>query len=152
MANPKYTQAEKEAVIAAALQSIATGQSLNAFCKANKYPYKTVYDWLVDDSTNSAYVRAKSDGTHYLANEAIDILDAVDQEIRDKQLEGPIANAYISAAKARADIRLRLIGKWNRKDYGEKQEVDHTSSDGSMSEKPTIIKLVAGKADDNSDD
>lgn len=31
-------------------------------------------------------------------------------------------------------------------------KVDHTSSDGSMSEKPTIIKLVAGKADDNSDD
>lgn len=149
MPNPKYTEAEKKQVIDAALQSIATGQSLNQFCKVNKYPYMTVSDWLRSDAVNSAREDAVRMGTHYLAGEAIDIVDAVDVEIRDKQLEGPLANAYISAAKARADIRLRVIGKWNRKDYGDKVVQEHTGANGAPLQMPSVT--VVGLAPESKD-
>ena len=121
----KYTDAEKAKVVEGALQSIATGQSLNAFCKASKYPYMTVSDWIRDDAVNSAREAALQTGSHYLAGECLDIIDEVDREVRDKQLDAALANALINAAKARIDTRLRLIGKWNRKDYGEKIEQEH---------------------------
>lgn len=154
----KYTEAEKAKVIEAALQSIATGQSLNAFCKANNYPYMTVSHWLsADDVVSSARENAVRLGTHYLAGECLDIADELSDAKRmplDPALDGngDNLNAKVQVAKLRIDTRMRLIGKWNRKDYGDKQEHEHTSPDGSMAHKPTIINLVAGKADDDSDD
>lgn len=140
MPSHKYTEAEKKQVIDAALQSIATGQSLNAFCKANKYPYKTVYDWLTDDATNPTYARAKDVGTHYLANECLDIADELASMVRDHTPDegGPSLNEKTQVAKLRIETRIRLIGKWNRKDYGEKVVQEHSGPNGSPLQMPAV--------------
>lgn len=124
-----YTEAEKYAVSHAALQSISTGQSLRAFCITNKYPYQTVRDWLTEDedAVNSAYARAKTMGTHYLAEECLDIADDLSKEAPPKIVEGNQPCDRVQIAKLRIDTRMRLIGKWNRKDYGDK--VAHTGGD-----------------------
>lgn len=139
-AKPKYTPAEKTAYIDGALQSIATGQSLNAFCKANNVAYMTMSDWLNEnEAVKSAREAAIKTGTHYLAAECLDIADELAQEKRlpldpalsDGEKDGLAAKVQL--ARLRIDTRIRLIGKWNRKEYGEKQEIDanvkHTIDD-----------------------
>jgi len=124
-----YTDTEKQQVIEAALQSIATGQSLNAFCKANNYPYMTVSNWIRDPLVNSLREGAVITGSHYLAGEAMDIID--DAAGRAEKIgDGPLGSVIMNAAKARADIRMRLIGQWNRRDYGDKQRVEVGGIDG----------------------
>ena len=67
------------------------------------------------------------------------------------------ANARVAASlfkKATGDgsssVAAAIFWLKARADWREKQEVDHKSSDGSMTPKPTTIRIVA--ADDGSDD
>lgn len=58
-----------------------------------------------------------------------------------------------SALQAIAADPLRLIKDAMDREFGTAvQKVDNTSSDGSMSPKPTVIEFVAPKASDESDD
>lgn len=159
MPGTRYPEAEKAKVIEAALQSISTGQSLRAFCIVNKLPYVTVWGWLNPEGLvdHSAYARARDIGTHYMADECLEIADelAVKRLPLDAALEGDNGDtlqAKVAAAKLRIDTRLRLAGKWNRKDYGEKQDIDLSSKDGSMTPKPSVIEFISPVGDDKSDD
>ena len=145
----KYTQAEIDSVTEAALQSIATGQSLNSFCIANKHPYKTVSDWLTkDDAANSARARAVELGTHYLAGECLDIADnAARSDGIDGVSDEDALSAKVALAKLKIDTRMRLIGKWNRKDYGESSAVDVTTKGESLNDGAVEFarsKLIGG--------
>ncbi len=106
-----YTDAEKTALIEGAIVSLSAGQSLRSYCLSNNVAYATMWEMLNPvGGDNSAYTRAKAAGTHYLADETIDISDLATPE--DAQV-----------ARLRIDTRLRLIGKWNRKDYGDKTAI-----------------------------
>ena len=90
-----------------------------------------------------------------------DILGIDDKTLRKhyrEELDQSLAkaNATIGGAlfnKAKGGDTTAMIfwmktqGRWK-----ERQEVDHTSSDGSMSPKPTVIEFIAPKAADESDD
>ena len=49
----------------------------------------------------------------------------------------------MAKARLRIDTRKWQIARMNATKYGDKMEVDNKSSDGSMSSKPTVIRLVA---------
>jgi hypothetical protein len=90
------------------LERLASGEPLRKICRDEHMPhYTTVLKWQQrhqDFADLSA--RAKQDGTHALADECIEIAD-------DKTLDPP-------DKRVRIDTRIRLIGKWNSKAYGEK--------------------------------
>ncbi len=126
------------------MQSLATGQSLRRFCIANRLPYASVWELLNPvGGDNSAYARAREVGTHYLADECLDIADnlmedahaalldvlktareyaGVDPALLDAMgVQPPQISDLVSVAKVRIDTRKRLIGKWNPKVYGDRQ-------------------------------
>ena len=62
-----------------------------------------------------------------------DIADGVNEEA-----------AAVAKARLRIDTRKWALSRMNPKKYGEKvsQEIDHKSSDGTMTPKPTVIQLL----------
>lgn len=64
--------------------------------------------------------RAKMEGAHFLADDSICIAD---EELPD---DPELARVEVQHRKLKIDTRLRLIGKWNSKAYGDKIETEHT--------------------------
>lgn len=96
---------------------LAKGDPLARICADDDMPaYSTVRKWEAENPEFSALsARAKVDGTHYMADECIEIADG----------KGDPADKRI-----RIDTRLRLIGKWNRQVYGDASTLKHTGPDG----------------------
>lgn len=86
---------------------LSMGEPLAKICADDEMPaYSTVRKWEAENPEFSALsTRAKVDGTHYMADECLEIADG----------RGDPADKRI-----RIDTRLRLIGKWNRHVYGDK--------------------------------
>ena len=104
-------------VVEELLNRLAHGEPMARICDDDHMPsFKTVWTWEEDDEDfRKLSARARRHGTHFLADECLAIAD---EDAED--------SAAIQRNKLRVDTRLRLIGKWNRKDYGEKQEVEHS--------------------------
>ena len=96
---------------------LAMGDPLAKICADDDMPaYSTVRKWEAENPEFSALsARAKVDGTHYMADQCIEIADG---------------NGDPADKRIRIDTRLRLIGKWNRKVYGDSQTLKHTGADG----------------------
>ena len=96
---------------------LAMGDPLAKICADDDMPaYSTVRKWEVENPAFSALsARAKVDGTHYMADECIEIADG---------------NGDPADKRIRIDTRLRLIGKWNRKVYGDATTLKHTGPNG----------------------
>jgi len=131
MARPTLKTPE---IIDEILDRLSSGEPMARICADEHMPsFRSVWRWEdEDDAFRQLSARAREHGTHFMADDCIRIAD-------DDRLDP-------SDKRVRIDTRIRLIGKWNAKRYGDK--VDHTSSDGSMSP-PTTIRIVA--ADDPSD-
>ena len=87
---------------------LSQGEPLAKICRDDDMPdYSTVRRW---EDANEAFralsLRAKADGTHFMADDSIRIAD--DLTIDPQR------------AKLMVDTRLRLIGKWNARSYGDK--------------------------------
>lgn len=121
-----FTPGERAEIVEGALEAIANGSSLRTFILSRGLKYNTVWEWLTDDKTETprAYARAKLAGTHALAEECLEIADdgAGDIIVNEDGTERTNTEV-VQRAKLRIDTRLRLIGKWNRKDYGEKTTI-----------------------------
>jgi len=117
MARPPmfFDDKEKAAIVADALEALSNGVTLRAFVIERSLNYSTVWSWLnPDGGDNSPYARARNIGTHALVDECIEIADDANPETA-------------SVAKVKIDTRLRIVGKWNQGDYGDKSQVDLTT-------------------------
>lgn len=96
-------------------ERLACGEPLAKICQDAKMPaYSTVRKWEVENEDFSALsARAKRDGTHYLADDCVVIADEPLPELGGK--------TEVSHRKLKIDTRMRLIGKWNSRDYGDRQ-------------------------------
>lgn len=128
-----------EDIAAYICSEIASGRSLRSICDDDGMPNKaTVFRWLSKHEIfRDQYARAQEDRTAAMAEDILEIAD--DEGIADVQ-----------RAKLRVDARKWLMSKMAPKKYGDRQEIDHRSSDGSMT--PMRIELVPLTADDNSTD
>lgn len=92
-------------------ERLANGEPLARICRDDDMPaYSTVRKWEDENAAFSALsARAKRDGTHFLADDSLRIAD-------DDQID-------TQRAKLMIDTRLRLIGKWNAKAYGDKTAI-----------------------------
>lgn len=124
----KYTPALADEIVT----DIAQGVTLSEICRRDHMPDRsTVYDWMRNDEVLSQRIaRARDQGFDAIADSCVSIADEVKPDA-----------AEVAKARLRVETRLKLLAKWDPKRYGER--VDHTSSDGSMSPKPTVIEFVA---------
>lgn len=95
---------------------LGRGEPLARICDDDDMPsYNTVWRWENEDAEfRELSARAKRDGTHFLADDSLRIADDVTIDT--------------NRAKLMIDTRLRLIGKWNAKAYGDKIDVEHSGS------------------------
>jgi hypothetical protein len=87
---------------------LANGETLKRICADDDMPgFVTVWRWENDNEEfRKLSARAREIGTHNLADECIGIADDPTIDPQDKRI--------------RIDTRIRLIGKWNAKRYGDK--------------------------------
>lgn len=104
-------------------EKIANGRSLRSICAEDGMPpMKTIYRWLeANEEFRHQYARAREKQADYFAEEIIEIADSAEAE-----------SAAVSKAKLQIDARKWAASKIAPKKYGDKQEIDVKSSDGSM--------------------
>jgi hypothetical protein len=107
------------------VEQLSEGIPLREICRQEGMPaWRTIYDWMYQDDVagaasvglSAAIARAREIGQ-----------DAIAEEIyREMMLEpereerGRIDPGYVQLIKARADIKLKLLAKWNPKKYGDR--------------------------------
>lgn len=105
-----------DAIASQICDMLAEGTPLTKICKREDMPhYSTVLRWQRDNADFcDVSTRAKAEGAHALADQALEIADNSELDPQDRRI--------------RIDTRLRLIGKWNSGAYGEKVAHDHSGS------------------------
>lgn len=110
---------------------IAGGESLRSICLSEEFPDKsTVLLWVVDGEHpefSDQYRRAREAAGYAHADRIIDTVDKVGLGELDPQ-----------SAKAMLDGLKWSAERMSPKAHGPKQEVDHRSTDGSMTPKPAF--------------
>lgn len=88
-------------------EQLAMGRPITHICREKGFPhYITVIKWQSQfPEFAELSARAMEAGTHVIAADALEIADREDLEPADKRV--------------RIDTRLRLIGKWNKRIYGD---------------------------------
>ena len=126
-----------QAVIDEILSRMSAGEPLANICRDEHMPHMSTWRmWCRDDEIlDIAHGRARDDGFDVIAADALNIVDQEPERIVSFDDEGRpsgerLDSAAVQWAKNRAEMRLKLLAKWDYKRYGDK--IDHTSSDGSM--------------------
>ena len=119
---------------------IAGGESLRSICADESMPaMSTVLLWVVNDREGfSEHYHASREAAGYAhADEAL----ALRFELREGTIDPQSAKVILDALKWGAE-------RMAPKKHSARQEVNHTSDDGTMTPKPTRIELVAPGTDD----
>ena len=114
------------------LEEIASGRSVISLCREEDWTPNadTWYRWMYKiDGLSDRYTRAKAISSEYHADQILAIADEAD-------------NQTFQVARLQIDARKWVASKLVPNKYGEKSQIDHTSSDDSM-KAPTVIKLVS---------
>lgn len=119
---PEYNEEIAEEIC----ERLSIGQTLSSICNLEGMPnYSTVWRW---ESSNENFrnksAHARKIGTHALADDCIRIAD------------DPMLDA--AEKRVRIDTRLRLLGKWNARQYGDKIEIENTGA------KPLNVTFTIG--------
>jgi hypothetical protein len=129
-------------------EMLSEGISLRAICRHEGFPaWRTVYDWMVKDQTlATAIARARELGQDAIAEDIYNLIGADPRTIKDDQGRVRIDPGYVSWIKVQADIKLKLLAKWNPKRYGDKVEL---SGDHERSVTVDLYHTVFGKLLEN---
>lgn len=113
-------------VVQRIIEGLTAGTPLTVLCKADDMPgVRTVYDWMdADEQLSADIARARDMGWDAIAVEAMQIMDApperVVTEVGDERTESRIDSAAVQWAFRRAELRLKLLAKWDPKRYGDR--------------------------------
>lgn len=109
---------------------LASGEPMARICRDDDMPgYTTVMRWEQDNEEfRQLSTRAKQNGTHFLADDALRIAD-------DETID-------TNRAKLMIDTRLRLIGKWNAKAYGDKVALTGGGEGDDPIKSEMVVKFV----------
>lgn len=105
------------------LELIKQGQSLTSICKPDDMPaISTFRTWVADDvdGLSARSARAYEVGYDAIADQCVEIAD---EEPEIHPLTGAKDSASVQHKRLRIDTRLRLLGKWAPKKYGDKLEL-----------------------------
>lgn len=121
-------------------ERVARGDAIRNICGVERDDWLPSWETfrkriMADDEFAARYARAKDAKADAIFDEVLTIADQSTPET-------------VAVDRLRIDARKWMAGKLRPKVYGDKQEIDHTSSDGSMTPAPTMIRLVAAGDDD----
>lgn len=124
------------------LELIRQGQSLASICKPDNMPAASTFRlWVADDvdDLSARSARAYSIGYDAIADQCVEIAD---QAPDIHPITGAKDSASVQDKRLRIDTRLRLLGKWAPKKYGDKIDLNHSGNVG-------IESIIAGAGDSN---
>ena len=103
-------------------ERLSNGEPLRQICRAEHMPAWTrIYDWMGrDEALSGAIARARDIGADAIAEEALEILDTPPEYVLTKNGEA-VDSGYVTWQRNRAELRLKLLAKWNPKKYGDRQ-------------------------------
>lgn len=110
------------------LNGIAKGDSLSKVCKDLDLIYNTVYSWMrtYKDTFFKGSPCAYEAGYDKIADDCFEIADESHNDITvDDKGRETVDHEVIQRSKLRIDTRLRLLGKWAPKRYGDRTQIDH---------------------------
>lgn len=125
----KYTPDLADEIV----RDLSEGVTLSDICRRDHMPNRsTVYAWMrEDDAFSQRFARAREIGFDRIAEQALEI---VDDDSRDWE---PITNEagqvvgikvdgeHVQRSKLRAEMRLKLLAKWDPKRYGDRVDLNH---------------------------
>lgn len=113
----KYSQE----IAAEIIERLSEGEPLRQICRDSHMPeWRTVYGWMHrDEKLSAAIAHAREMGQDAIAE---DILREISEDPERILSEGGgrIDSGYVQLIRARADIKLKLLAKWNPKRYGDR--------------------------------
>lgn len=103
-------------------ERLSNGEPLRQICRDSHMPAWTrIYDWMGrDEALSGAIARARDIGADAIAEEALEILDTPPEYVLTKNGEA-VDSGYVTWQRNRAELRLKLLAKWNPKKYGDRQ-------------------------------
>lgn len=113
----KYTPELAEEIC----QRLAEGEPLRAICRDEHMPsWVAVYQWMdKDEKLALAIARAREAGQDAMAERAyIEMYQEPERILSEGG--GRIDSGYVQLVKARAEITLKMLAKWNPKRYGDR--------------------------------
>lgn len=119
-------------------ERLANGESLRRICRDDDMPeMRTVMRWLnAREEFCQQYARARELQAECIFDEMAEIADDGTNDwmaSNAPDCEGYKLNGeHVSRSKLRIDARKWMLAKMAPRKYGDKQQVDHVSSDGSM--------------------
>lgn len=125
---------------------IGKGESVRSICDDDWLPSQaTIYRRLaVDDEFRKRYTHAREVQADTFFDEILTIADDARNDWMEQNGEGSagysLNGEHVQRSRLRIDARKWMAGKLRPKVYGDKLDVDHSSSDGSMT--PTRIERV----------
>lgn len=132
MGRPSLYTPEVAALIC---ERLSQGEALATICEDEGMPAaSTVRSWIRDDLNGFAALstRAYSLGYDALAEQCLVIADDARNdwmERRGQEDAGWVSNGEnIQRSRLRIDTRLRLLGKWDKKRYGDHQQIEHSGA------------------------
>ena len=102
-------------------QRLSNGEPLRQICRDEHMPaWQKIYEWMhKDPDLSGAIAHARDQGGDAIAE---DILKEINQEPERILSEGGgrVDPGYVQLVKMRAEIKLKLLAKWNPKKYGDR--------------------------------
>lgn len=112
-------------------EALAEGHSLLSICEAMGIPHSTARNWerdIPEHGANSA--RARELGCHVLAEQCLQIADTpLTGEETTTKADGGVETRtgdMLGHRKLQIETRMRLIGKWAPRIYGDKLQTEHS--------------------------
>lgn len=120
---------------------LSTGETLRQICRSAGMPSDaSVRRWAMDDVNGfaSQYASARDLGLEAMADDLFDITDDGSNDWMERELKNGLVievpnTELVMRSRLRADTRKWYLSKLAPKRYGDRLQVDNTSSDGSMS-------------------
>lgn len=119
-------------------ERLANGESLRRICEGEDMPHlATVMRWLgANKGFCEQYARARELQAEFIFDQMTDIADDGTNDwmaSNAPDCEGYKHNGeHVQRSKLRIDARKWMLAKMAPRKYGDKQQIDHVSSDGSM--------------------
>lgn len=137
-----YTKEEIDALFKDICERIMNGERLRNILKESQYPSTdTFYRWLSDyDDKAKQYARAMEVRADLMFDQIFDIAEHTSED------HTPFTGSnVVNRDRLRIDAYKWALSKMNPKKYGDK--IDHSSIDGTMSPKSTIVVKDQATAD-----
>lgn len=106
------------------VERLSEGEPLRAICRDDHMPsWVAVYQWMdKDEDLALAIARAREAGQDAMAERAyVEMYDEPERILSEGG--GKIDPGYVQLVKARAEITLKMLAKWNPKRYGDRVQV-----------------------------